>query len=565
MRVERASEDGRVYLQASRADREVLEEEGLAWVEYPEDGGAVLETRIWYLPAIREAVPELEMDDAVRATVAAASRVLAAPPPDTPGEPPDLGLALPGYQGLGVAFLESRTGAVLADDVGLGKTVQAATAFLRSVRAGGAALVTTEAAKKGDWRDDVSRTWLGDERFLSGEATPFPVLAAGGERRHRLPAYEAWARDGGVLIVNHDLIRNDLGLLERAAIARGRVASGPLCFSIDEARVIRSPDSKTWVAASRLGRIFDRRWALTATPIENGLADLWSLCEWARPGYLGPLETFERRHVIARTIVPRGRPWLRWRKVEGFRKLREVRFAFRAVYLRRTQRDPEVEVELPELLPPDVRVLDMEPRQAAAYRASKKNGKASLARLRLICNAPTTAGEPGGSPKLEELYRIAAEIASREKLVVFTESRRFALLIGARLENWRPALLVGGMGDDAREHAKRSFLLDPTVRVLVSTSTGYRGLNLQTAASCVVNADLPWNPAALRQRIGRVYRPFGPHRRVRVVFLAMRGTVEDKVVRRVAGKQELSDFILGGADEVSGALRTAASEVLEDA
>lgn len=540
-----------ILLDCTPSERVALIESYLAW----DNVFGQVETRVWYLAAIRKelglplVVPGAHAGDLRRVVEDLKRR-----PDPTPVEF-DLAAPLPDYQRVGCGFLETHPGVILADDIGVGKTFMSGTCLLRAVINGGAAIVVSTMSTKFQWPSEL--------RKILGNDFKADFHVADGDRKQRLLAYGHWVKaERPVLFIHHDSLRRDVPLLHRALqLMRKRRPS--IVMALDEASVIRTADTAIWRAAMTLRPLLDRRWALTATPIENGLEDAWAICEWLKPGYLGPHYAFEGRHIERREITDRsGRTFV---KVHKYHHLSEIRLALRPIYLRRTLKG--VGVEMPTIQGRDV-ILQMDPVQRRIYDALKTRGhhwsKAKLLQfLRQVCNSPATIGQPGGSPKLDELQRIL-ERHPEQKVIVFTQYAKFAAIIMRRLGDMRPSpvLIDGATPAKIREHARKAFT-DAKTRVLVMTSAGERGLNLQ-AGSVMVNMDLPWNPAAIRQRIGRFYRFLSPHDEVFVYTLIMQDSVEERVLRVLGFKTNLAETVLmtEGQDDVGRVIKITTSRAL---
>ena len=565
------NEEGKVQIRVRSSERFSLVEEGLAW----DDGDSTVETRLWYLPAIKDLLgDQLTIPKTLKGTIEAATAFLRRPVPAEANV--DLNLTLKPFQSIGAQFLLENHGAVLADDCGIGKTPQSLTALghLFAQNKIERAIVAMTLGVKWQWEEEIKKA-LGD-RVTS--------IIVDGPPKVRASAYKRWSETPkSILLIQHDAIRNDC---ERLLHVIGQTTAhhmGGCRFAmvIDEASTsgfgLKNPESKSYAAAMRLAPLFDYRWALTATPIENGVQDLWAITNWIRPGWLGPFDTFQARHLVIKTIVSRRGVF---NVIDKICHLNEVKKAFRPLYLRRTA--AEVNLQLPRIMPPIVHALDMDDRQAALYAATTKRVreiearlkmhehvhggdlaalKSMIMRLRQICNSPATVGEYGGSPKLDDMESFIE--GCPEKVVIATEFAKFAKLIVARLQRFKPALISGDVPGIDRRNAQRHFEVDPRTRVMVITKAGERGLNLQVA-SVLYNADMPWNPAALRQRIGRICRIGSQHPSVRIVTAVMKETIEERVFKTLNQKQDVFARVMGSeSDEMGEAIAMTTSRALD--
>ncbi|WP_437872768.1 DEAD/DEAH box helicase [Sorangium sp. So ce363] len=456
------------------------------------------------------------------------------------------------YQARGVAWLQTMAslglGACLADDMGLGKTVQLL-AFLVGRRAAAPedarpTLLVAPTSVVGNWEREAARF-----------APALPLVRHYGEGRARSAeelasrasgASERPAEGGGLVLTTYGLLRRDAAAL--AGVDWAAVV-------LDEAQNIKNAASRTARAARALRA--PHRVALTGTPVENRLAELWSILEFANPGLLGPLEAFRRAYAV---------PIERYGDRKAAERLRRVAGPF---LLRRVKSDPAVLQDLP---PKDeARVFCTLTReqvtlyQAALDEAMRRIEEAEgierrglvlslLTVLKQICNHPAQClGEAGPlagrSGKLARLTEMLEEaLAAGDRALVFTQFRE----MGDRLvRHLAPSLdtevlfLHGGTPRLARDEMVRRFQDDPRgPRVFVlSLKAGGAGLNL-TAASHVFHFDRWWNPAVEDQATDRAHR-IGQRRAVQVHKLVCAGTVEEKVDRMLEQKRDLAAQVVG--------------------
>ncbi|MEQ1840938.1 MAG: DEAD/DEAH box helicase, partial [Verrucomicrobiales bacterium] len=323
---------------------------------------------------------------------------------------------------------------------------------------------------------------------------------------------------------------------------------------VDEAQAIKNPAARQTRAVKSLKARC--RVALTGTPVENGITDLWSLFDFLNPGLLGTAERF--RDAIDRMAA------------DGFRSLKSLLAPF---LLRRLKTDPAVAGDLPEkiemraacvltkgqavLYETEVRHLAGRLRDPALAEPDRKSSVLqTLLRLKRICDHPaliTGSGnfEAGSSGKLMRLRSLAGEIAARgEKMLVFTQFREMTGALAVALEGvfHRPGLVLhGGTPVSRRPELVGEFQapLGPPFFV-ISLRAGGTGLNL-TAASHVIHFDRWWNPAVENQATDRAYR-IGQIRTVLVHKFVCMGTVEERIDAMLAEKLELADRVIGAGD-----------------
>jgi non-specific serine/threonine protein kinase len=325
---------------------------------------------------------------------------------------------------------------------------------------------------------------------------------------------------------------------------------------IDEAQAIKNPAAKQTRTVKQLKA--DARIALTGTPIENRLGDLWSIFDFINPGLLGSSKQFS-------TFVKQ----LAERPHNPYGPLREL---VRPYILRRMKTDRSIIADLPDKTEIKAFCL-LSKKQAALYqqavddlsdRLENADGMqrrgivlALLMRLKQICNHPSQwlgdnswAEEDSG--KFARLREIAAEIAARqEKALIFTQFKETTAPLAAFLGSvfGRAGLVLHGETEvGKRQDLVRRFQEDDDVPFFVlSVKAGGAGLNL-TAASHVIHFDRWWNPAVENQATDRAFR-IGQTKNVLVHKFVCRGTVEDKIDRMIEAKQQLAgDFLAGGAD-----------------
>jgi SNF2 family DNA or RNA helicase len=444
--------------------------------------------------------------------------------------PSDLAATLRGYQREGVDWLvflrEAGLGALLADDMGLGKTLQA----LAALR--GRTLVVCPAS--------VVHNWLAEARRFRPGLRAVAFHGAG----------RSIDREAELVVTTYAILRLDADLL--AAEAWDTVV-------LDEAQAIKNPDSQTARAAFRLAAPF--RVAMTGTPVENRLEELWSLLRFANPGLLGRLDGFLERY--ARPIAA-GEPGAAER----------LRAAIRPFVLRRLKRDvapelpPRTEVALYCTLAADERaaydaiLAATRDEVVARLRAGGGTLEALEALLRLrqaACHRGLLPGQSAETSSKVELLLETLETALAEghKALVFSQWTSLLDLLEPPLARAgiAPLRLDGSTRD--REGVVRAFQSEagPPV-MLVSLKAGGTGINL-TAADHVVLFDPWWNPAAEDQAADRTHR-IGQDRPVLVTRLVAEGTVEERILALQERKRALAEAALGtggGVPEAGGLTR----------
>lgn len=475
----------------------------------------------------------------------------------------DLGARLRPYQRLGVCWMaalaQSGRGGLLGDEMGLGKTVQSI-ALVLSLREPGTGhqpvLIVCPKSLAGNWRAEF-------ERF----APQLNVAVSLGDRRRQVLG-QLSAVD--VIITTYQLIVRDLEILNKVDWR---------LVLLDEASYIRNPDTD---AAKALRSLRARsRLALTGTPVENSTRDLWSIYQFLLPGYLGSRDSFKERFeqpIHSALGTPAGQA-----ASERLKKL------IRPYFLRRTKR--EVLKDLPDKIE-QVLWCDPSPAQAEVYRRLLEEGRAEiqaarkrsgqggakmtmftvLLRLRQACcdlrltglGGDTLKGlEPedlsGKWPMLQE--RLEAILAGGGKVLVFSQFVQYLRLVRDWLDGQKEAYgYLDGSSQD-RDAQVRAFQTDPARRVfLISLKAGGYGLNL-TAADHVILLDPWWNPAVEAQAVDRAHR-IGQQRVVTAYRLAVRGTVEERILALQAKKRGLVEAALDDESPLMSGLRETDLEAL---
>ncbi|CUW32134.1 DEAD/DEAH box helicase [Streptomyces reticuli] len=460
-------------------------------------------------------------------------RLTAGPRPATP--PPGLNATLRDYQLRGLAWLDLMTslglGGCLADDMGLGKTVTLIALHLKRARPE-PTLVVCPASLLGNWQREITR-------FAPG----VPV------RRFHGPDRTLDDVTGGFVLTTYGTMRS----------TAARLAEQPWGMVVaDEAQHVKNPFSATAKALRTIPS--PARVALTGTPVENNLSELWALLDWTTPGLLGPLKSFRARHARA---VENGED------EEAAQRLARL---VRPFLLRRKKSDPGIVPELPPKTETD-HPVPLTREQAALYEAVVRESMLAietaqgmarrglvlklLGSLKQICDHPALylkeqpdpdrlAARSGKLALLDEL--LDTLLAEDGSALVFTQYVGMARLLAAHLSARAiPVdLLHGGTPVPERERMVDRFQNGETPVLILSLKAAGTGLNL-TRAGHVVHFDRWWNPAVEEQATDRAYR-IGQTQPVQVHRLVTEGTVEDRIAEMLAAKRALADAILGSGE-----------------
>ncbi|MFI1280032.1 DEAD/DEAH box helicase [Streptomyces sp. NPDC020858] len=466
---------------------------------------------------------------------------------DGPGAPPELRATLRDYQLRGLRWLARMTslglGACLADDMGLGKTVTLIALHLHRARqdpGAGPTLVVCPASLLGNWQREIEKFAPGTPvRRFHGPGRSLAGLAPSG---------------GGFVLTTYGTMRLDAP--ELAAIGWGMVVA-------DEAQHVKNPRSSTAKALRTLPA--PARVALTGTPVENNLSELWAVLDWTTPGILGRLGTFRTRYA---------EPVESGRDPQAAARLGAL---VRPFLLRRKKSDPGIAPELPPKTETD-HTVTLSREQTALYEAVVRETLAAISEadgmerrglvvklltsLKQICNHPAhylrehSPGERGArdtsggcSGKLELLDELLDTILAEDgSVLVFTQYVAMARILERHLAGRGIAsqLLHGGTPVPRREELVDRFQAGEVPVFLLSLKAAGTGLNL-TRAGHVIHFDRWWNPAVEEQATDRAYR-IGQTQPVQVHRITAEGTVEERIARLLERKRALADAVLAGGE-----------------
>lgn len=442
------------------------------------------------------------------------------------------------YQENGVRFSVFKKAAIIADEMGLGKTMQAiAVALIKKELFGfEKVLIICPSSLKSQWQQEI-------EKFTDASS----VIISGGREKRRNTYFES---DAFFKITNYEAVLRDILTVSEWQ---------PDFVILDEAQRIKNFETKTHQAIQAIPH--KHSLVITGTPLENKLEDLYSIVQFSDPTLLTPLWAFAANHFnLSKT---------RKNKVLGYRNLETVYEKLQPLIIRRRKQD--VFDSLPDKIENNYYV-DLSREQEEIHQGYMyglfqilnkkiltpmdiKRMQQILLSMRMVCDSTYLIDKSTNiSPKLVELVSIIKDVVveNRRKIIIFSEWTTMTYLIGSTLSE---------MGIDFVEFTgkvpveKRQLLIDefknnPDCMVFLSTDAGGVGLNLQNT-DCLINFELPWNPAKLNQRIGRIHRIGQKSSKINVINLITKNSIEEKVYAGINLKQELFDAALEGVgDEV---------------
>ncbi|MCR9039754.1 DEAD/DEAH box helicase [Bacillus sp. L381] len=445
------------------------------------------------------------------------------------------------YQIYGMNWLlflrENGFGACLADDMGLGKTIQMIAYFLHVKESGrqkAPALIIAPTSVLGNW-----------QRELQTFAPQLKAVLHYGPRRPKEEAFVPAYQDADVVLTSYGLSHADQEELSS-------VTWSTIC--LDEAQNIKNAHTKQSRAIRKLKGV--HHIALSGTPMENRLTELWSIFDFMNKGYLGSLTGFHKRYVLP------------IEKDRDEKRISQLQQLIRPFLLRRTKRDEDVALNLPDKLE-EKEFIPLSAEQASLYEQLVKDTfehmasltgmqrkaliLSMLGRLKQICDHPAlylkeeqTELLNGRSVKLEKLLDLMAVIRGQgESCLIFTQYIQMGNMMKRLLEKTfgEPVqFLNGSLSKQERDSLVERFQKKEYPTLILSLKAGGTGLNL-TAANHVIHYDRWWNPAVENQATDRAYR-IGQERFVHVHKLITTGTIEEKIDTMLETKQTLNDQII---------------------
>lgn len=448
------------------------------------------------------------------------------------------------YQKKGYQWMRShrdkRIGVCLADDMGLGKTIQAITYILDIEKEDKPHLIVCPTSVLGNWKREI-------QRFAPSVDV---MLHHGTERAKEMETFREQMKEHDVVITSYALLLRDHHLFEH---------EGWNAVILDEAQMIKNPSTKQ----SRLVRSLKsvHRIALTGTPMENRLEELWSISDFLNPGYLGNRSSFNQQFI--RPIEKEGKK----ERVEVLKRL------IQPFLLRRSKQQTSIVEELPEKTEEKIHcqltkeqaslyqmVVDQIKEKLQSTTGMERRGTilGGITKLKQVCNHPSllTWDEPiaSHSGKIDEFLSILnTQVNDGEKALVFTQYVKMGDLLKELLEKesneTKVFFLHGGVPSQKREQMLKQFRETKSKKCvfILSIKAGGVGLNL-TEANHVIHLDRWWNPAVENQATDRAYR-IGQEQNVKVYKMITKGTLEEGIDKLIDRKSLLTSQIVSHDDQ----------------
>ena len=440
------------------------------------------------------------------------------------------------YQKEGIRFAAKAGKAIIADEMGLGKTIQAigTAELLRKEGLIGSVLILCPTSLKYQWRSEIKKFTDAEVYVIEGS---------------HLKRKEAYNRPEPYKIISYNSAANDIKIL-------GGLQTDMLIM--DEVQRLKNWNTQISRAARKIES--DYSVILSGTPLENKLDELYSIVEFVDNFRLAPYYLFKENHIITDETG----------KVLGYKNLNDIGKKLSDILIRRRKKD--VKLQMPKRMDKNLfvpmtkeqmgmhaewqfQVSILVKRWRDRHFLSDKDRKRLLlllSQMRMICDSSYILDQKTRyDSKVDECVNIISDIISEEseKVVVFSQWERMTRLIAKELEAKEIGFeyLHGGVPSEKRKNLVDNFMNEPSSRVFLSTDAGSTGLNLQAAAT-IINIDLPWNPAVLEQRIGRIYR-LGQQNNIQVINLVAPYSIEQGMLGKLRFKTSMFEGVLDDGED----------------
>ena len=440
------------------------------------------------------------------------------------------------YQKEGIRFAAKAGKAIIADEMGLGKTIQAigTAELLRKEGLVGSVLILCPTSLKYQWRSEIKKFTDAEVYVIEGS---------------HLKRKESYNRPEPYKIISYNSAANDIKIL-------GGLQTDMLIM--DEVQRLKNWNTQISRAARKIES--DYSVILSGTPLENKLDELYSIVEFVDNFRLAPYYLFKEKHIIQDETG----------KVLGYQNLNDIGKQLGDILIRRRKKD--VKLQMPKRMDKNL-FVPMTKEQMAMHQEwqnsvrmlvlkwrkmhflSDKDRKRLLlflSQMRMVCDSSYILDQKTRyDNKVDECVNIISDIISEEgeKVVVFSQWERMTRLVAKELEKNGIGFeyLHGGVPSEKRKNLVDNFMNEPSSRVFLSTDAGSTGLNLQAAAT-IINIDLPWNPAVLEQRIGRIYR-LGQQNNIQVINLVAPHSIEEGMLGKLRFKTSMFEGVLDDGED----------------
>ena len=440
------------------------------------------------------------------------------------------------YQQKGILFAAKAGRSMICDEMGLGKTIQAigVAELMKEERGISRVLIVCPTSLKYQWQSEIKRFSSSTVQVIEG----LPHIRRG--------QYES---EAFYKIVSYHTLSHDLDSINQVEFDM---------VILDEAQRIKNWKTKIAQSVKKIRSSYAL--VLTGTPLENKLEELYSIVQFIDPFKLGPYYQFLDYYQVKNETG----------RVVGYKHLHEVSQKLSDIMIRRSKK--EVMSELPERMDKNLfvsmteqqmgmheefgnivaRIADKWKKLGFLNEQDRQRLLINLNLMRMVCDSTYIVDQQTRhDTKIGELMNILEEYldGNDEKVVVFSQWERMTRLVARELDDMGIGYryLHGGVPSKNRKDLFDHFNNDPSCRVFLSTDAGSTGLNLQTA-SMIINLDIPWNPAVLEQRIGRVHR-YGQKNKVSVINFVSTGTIEHRMIGVLNFKSSLFDGILNNGED----------------
>ena len=440
------------------------------------------------------------------------------------------------YQKEGIRFAARAGKAIIADEMGLGKTIQAigTAELLRKEGLIESVLILCPTSLKYQWRSEIKKFTNADVYVIEGG---------------HLKRKEAYRRKETYKIVSYNSACNDIRIL-------GKLQTDMLIM--DEVQRLKNWNTQISRAARKIES--DYAVILSGTPLENKLDELYSIVEFADNFRLAPYYKFKEKHIVSDETG----------KILGYKGLNNIGKQLSDIIIRRRKKD--VKLQMPSRIDKNlfvpmtkeqmgmhsewqnqVRMLVMK-WQKYHFLSEKDRNRLllHLSQMRMVCDSSYILDQKTRyDTKVDECINLISDIVCEEgeKVVVFSQWERMTRLVAKELRKKGIGFeyLHGGVPSEKRKDMVDNFTNNAESRVFLSTDAGSTGLNLQVAAN-IINIDLPWNPAVLEQRIGRIYR-LGQQNNIQVINLVAPHSIEEAMVGKLRFKTSMFEGVLDNGED----------------